>query len=105
MIHIKPASHSSVHFSLHPQLVRTNQFSVTKHHKGVNPWAGGSGLPGVFFMYDLSPMMVQITEHRRSFFHFLTGVCAIVGGVFTGEHMPVQTGTAHASHELTLRLC
>ena len=30
-----------------------------------------------------SPMMVQLTEHRRSFTHFLTGVCAIVGGVFT----------------------
>lgn len=38
---------------------------------------------GVFFMYDLSPMMVQMTEHRRSLTHFLTGVCAIVGGVFT----------------------
>lgn len=38
---------------------------------------------GVFFMYDMSPMMVQLTEHRRSFTHFLTGVCAIVGGVFT----------------------
>ncbi len=38
---------------------------------------------GVFFMYDLSPMLVQMTEHRRSLTHFLTGVCAIVGGVFT----------------------
>ncbi len=27
--------------------------------------------------------MVQLTEHRRSLTHFLTGVCAIVGGVFT----------------------
>ena len=43
-------------------------------------------------MYDLSPMLVQITEHRRSFFHFLTGVCAIVGGVFTGKHNPLQAG-------------
>jgi hypothetical protein len=34
-------------------------------------------------MYDLSPMMVQLTESRRSLAHFLTGVCAIVGGVFT----------------------
>ena len=34
-------------------------------------------------MYDLSPMLVQMTEHRRSLTHFLTGVCAIVGGVFT----------------------
>lgn len=65
------------------KILKTNQFSATKHLKPVNPWSGGSGLPGVFFMYDLSPMMVQITEHRRSFLHFLTGVCAIVGGVFT----------------------
>lgn len=28
-------------------------------------------------------MMVQLTEHRRSLAHFLTGVCAIVGGIFT----------------------
>jgi len=38
---------------------------------------------GFFFMYDLSPIMVQFTEHRRSLAHFLTGVCAIIGGVFT----------------------
>ena len=34
-------------------------------------------------MYDLSPMMVQLTETSHSLTHFLTGVCAIVGGVFT----------------------
>jgi hypothetical protein len=49
----------------------------------VNYAAGDRGLPGVFFMYDLSPMMVTIKETRRSFLHFLTEVCAIVGGVFS----------------------
>lgn len=46
---------------------------------------GGPGrtLPGVFFFYDLSPIKVQITEVKSSFMHFLTSVCAIVGGVFT----------------------
>jgi hypothetical protein len=34
-------------------------------------------------MYDLSPIMVKFTEKQRSFAHFLTSVCAIVGGVFT----------------------
>jgi hypothetical protein len=38
---------------------------------------------GVFFMYDLSPIMVKFTETKKSFAHFLTGVCAIIGGVFT----------------------
>lgn len=45
--------------------------------------ASGHGLPGVFVMYDLSPIMVMFTEKQRSFAHFLTSVCAIVGGVFT----------------------
>jgi len=34
-------------------------------------------------MYDLSPIMVKFAEHRKSFPHFLTNVCAIIGGVFT----------------------
>ena len=28
-------------------------------------------------------MLVRLTEYRHSFTHFLTNVCAIVGGVFT----------------------
>merc|ERR1712232_496004 len=75
--------------------INTNQFSVTEHTRQVstkssNPQGGhnhggggGGGLPGVFFMYDLSPIMVKFTERRKSFAHFLTGVCAIIGGVFT----------------------
>ncbi len=27
--------------------------------------------------------MVKFTERTKSFAHFLTGVCAIIGGVFT----------------------
>jgi hypothetical protein len=27
--------------------------------------------------------MVRFVEERKSFTHFLTGVCAIIGGVFT----------------------
>jgi len=40
-------------------------------------------LPGVFFFYDLSPIKVTFTEEHISFLHFLTNVCAIIGGVFT----------------------
>lgn len=38
---------------------------------------------GVFFNYDISPMLIINREERKSFTHFLTGVCAIVGGIFT----------------------
>eukprot|EP00123_Amoebidium_parasiticum_P014004 comp22277_c1_seq1/m.32969 comp22277_c1_seq1/g.32969 ORF comp22277_c1_seq1/g.32969 comp22277_c1_seq1/m.32969 type:complete len:403 (-) comp22277_c1_seq1:134-1342(-) len=62
--------------------VKTNQFSFTAHDKVINYGAGDHGLPGVFINYDMSPILVKITEENRSFFHFLTSVCAIVGGVF-----------------------
>ena len=40
-------------------------------------------LPGVFFIYDISPIKVKFTEKQQSFTYFLTSLCAIVGGVFT----------------------
>jgi hypothetical protein len=42
-----------------------------------------SDTPGVFFNYDISPMLVIYTETQKSFTSFITGVCAIVGGILT----------------------
>ncbi|XP_052772516.1 endoplasmic reticulum-Golgi intermediate compartment protein 1-like isoform X2 [Mya arenaria] len=39
--------------------------------------------PAVWFKYELSPITVQYRETRQPFYHFLTTVCAIVGGTFT----------------------
>ncbi|RVW65404.1 Endoplasmic reticulum-Golgi intermediate compartment protein 3 [Vitis vinifera] len=58
------------------------QFSVTEHFRNAELGRLQS-LPGVFFFYDLSPIKVTFTEEHVSFLHFLTNVCAIVGGVFT----------------------
>mmetsp|Transcript_57518 Transcript_57518/g.135342 ORF Transcript_57518/g.135342 Transcript_57518/m.135342 type:complete len:416 (-) Transcript_57518:75-1322(-) len=63
-------------------VLKTNQFSVTEHFRSLES-GGMRGLPGVFFFYDLSPIMVRFTEQRKSFLHFLVQLCAIVGGVFT----------------------
>lgn len=68
---------------LNGEVLKTNQFSITKHQKELSTEGGESSLPGMFISYELSPMMVRYVEKRRSFFHFLTSVCAIVGGVFT----------------------
>ncbi|KAJ8530841.1 hypothetical protein K7X08_023722 [Anisodus acutangulus] len=62
--------------------IQSNQFSVTEHFKGADVGRFQS-IPGVFFFYDLSPIKVTFTEEHVSFLHFLTNVCAIVGGVFT----------------------
>ncbi|KAM6581199.1 uncharacterized protein LOC115725673 [Cannabis sativa] len=62
--------------------VQSNQFSVTEHFK--NTEAGHfRSLPGVFFYYDFSPIKVNFKEERVPFLHFITHICAIIGGIFT----------------------
>lgn len=46
---------------------------------------------GVDFEYDFTPVMVRYTQSRKSFFEFLTSVCAIVGGIHTVSGLLVQT--------------
>ncbi|KAI8612837.1 endoplasmic reticulum vesicle transporter-domain-containing protein [Chytriomyces sp. MP71] len=59
----------------------TNQIAVTEHERDLGQ--PGAGLPGVFFNFDISPMLVTYTQYKKPFSHFLTDVCAVVGGVFT----------------------
>ncbi|CAH2053206.1 unnamed protein product [Thlaspi arvense] len=40
-------------------------------------------LPAAKFHFELSPMQIMITENPKSFSHFITNLCAIIGGVFT----------------------
>ena len=61
----------------------SNQFSVTRHSKVVSVMAGEGGMPGVFFSYEMSPVMVKYSLKEKSVGHFLTSLCAIIGGVFT----------------------
>ncbi|KAK9075720.1 hypothetical protein SSX86_004049 [Deinandra increscens subsp. villosa] len=71
----------TIYTNVRGHTINTNQFSVTEHYK--SPEFGRRSLPGVFFFYDLSPIKVTFTETHTSFLHFLTNVCAIVGGIFT----------------------
>lgn len=45
--------------------VHTNQFSVTRHVKYVRQDASRGGMPGVFFNYELSPLMIKIEESHK----------------------------------------
>lgn len=47
------------------EVINTNQFSVTRHSKSVSVVSGESGMPGVFFSYELSPLMVKYTEREK----------------------------------------
>ena len=42
-----------------------------------------SALPGVFFVYELSPFVMHKEVEDVGFFHFFTRACSVVGGAFT----------------------
>ncbi|XP_010923701.1 uncharacterized protein [Elaeis guineensis] len=58
----------------------TNQFSVTEYFIPLREIE--RSWPAVYFLYDLSPITVTIKEERRSFLHFITRLCAVLGGTF-----------------------
>ncbi|KAH8825204.1 endoplasmic reticulum-derived transport vesicle ERV46 [Flagelloscypha sp. PMI_526] len=81
--------------SLDGTVVNTHQYSVTHFERdlsegfegnnaqGVHIQHGINGVPGAFFNFEISPMLIVHSESRQSFAHFLTSTCAIVGGVLT----------------------
>ncbi|XP_078444422.1 uncharacterized protein LOC144713646 isoform X3 [Wolffia australiana] len=71
----------TVYTNINGHVIKSNQFSVTEHFRSEFPVH--RYLPGVYFYYDLSPIKVTFKEAHIPFLHFLTTVCAIVGGVFT----------------------
>ena len=68
--------------------LHTNQYSYTELFRTTQEL---EKLPAVYFHYELSPIMARVTESRRSYSSFLTGLCAIVGGVFTVAGMVDST--------------
>ncbi|KAK9833853.1 hypothetical protein WJX74_007907 [Apatococcus lobatus] len=60
--------------------LNTNQYSVTEYFSPVHK--GQQMMPAVWFMYDMSPILVTVREARFSFGHLLVRLCAVIGGVF-----------------------
>jgi hypothetical protein len=65
-------------------VLHTMQYSATDfEHSSSKQGTTGAGMqPGVAIKYDFSPIQVNVREKRRTFLQFVTGVCAILGGVF-----------------------
>ncbi|KAF6162634.1 hypothetical protein GIB67_003180 [Kingdonia uniflora] len=70
----------TIYTEINGHSIQTNQLSVTEHFRG-SELGRPQTLPGVFFFYDLSPIKVTFVEQHVSFLHFLTNVCAIIGGM------------------------
>ena len=70
--------------------LNTNQYTITERFRPLNmPDITNTNnpqsavLPGIFFVYELSPFMVEVKRERAPFSHLFTKLCAIIGGVFT----------------------
>ena len=59
--------------------VSTNQYSVTHYVKQV---AHGEGAPGVYFKFDVDPLVVDVYQRTTTFRQFLLRVVGVVGGVW-----------------------
>ncbi|XP_019461974.1 PREDICTED: endoplasmic reticulum-Golgi intermediate compartment protein 3-like [Lupinus angustifolius] len=69
----------TIYTDIRGRVTNSNQYSVTEHFTSSEQGA----IPGVFFIYDISPIKVTFKEEHISFLHFLTNICAIIGGIFT----------------------
>ena len=81
----------TVYEARYSRAVDTNQYSVTEFVSEVDPKSYEGPVPELLFKVDFSPIMVRLREASRSFLNFLTGLCAILGGVFTVAGMVDST--------------
>ncbi|KAG5128929.1 hypothetical protein JHK84_035326 [Glycine max] len=79
------------------EVLPTNQFSVSEYYSPINQF--DRTWPAVYFLYDLSPITVTIKEERRSFLHFITRLCAVLGGTFAVTELhTLQSHTSSSLH-------
>ena len=62
--------------------IATNQYAVTEQSKQINDRI----IPGIFFKYDIEPIMLAVAEHRDGLFTFLIKVVNVVSGVLVAMH-------------------
>ncbi|CAL8263914.1 unnamed protein product [Merluccius merluccius] len=65
----------------------THQYSVTERERPINHAAGSHGVSGIFMKYDISSLMVHVTEQHMPLWKFLVRLCGIVGGIFSTTGM------------------
>ncbi|EGN99338.1 hypothetical protein SERLA73DRAFT_108802 [Serpula lacrymans var. lacrymans S7.3] len=60
--------------------LHTNQYSVTHYTRVLK---GHHGTPGIFFKFDLDPMVITIHQRTTSFLQLFIRCVGVIGGVFT----------------------
>jgi hypothetical protein len=60
-----------------------NSYNVHQFTSNSNEVPTQMMIPTIFFRYDISPILIKISQHKENYFHFFVQICAIVGGMFT----------------------
>ncbi|KAF7556772.1 hypothetical protein G7046_g6213 [Stylonectria norvegica] len=69
-------------YSVGSSNIRTNQYAVTEQSKAVNEHY----IPGVFFKYDIEPILLSVQENRDGFLFFLIKIINVLSGVLVAGH-------------------
>lgn len=62
--------------------VFTNQYAVTEQSHII----GERAVPGIFFEYDIEPMLLMVEESRDGFLRFVVKVVNVFSGVLVAGH-------------------
>lgn len=80
------------------EAVVTNQYSVQEQHRKLDMFGlSATGVPGVYFKFELEALAVHVHEERRSISQFVVRLCGIVGGIFATTGMLHQTASNFAA--------
>ncbi|KAK3685902.1 endoplasmic reticulum vesicle transporter-domain-containing protein [Podospora appendiculata] len=60
----------------------TNQYAVTEQSQEINERV----IPGIFFKYDIEPILLNIVESRDGFFVFLIKIINVLSGALVAGH-------------------
>ncbi len=81
------------HSSAWGRRTRTHQYSVTEYYHALPP--GAREAPGVWVIYDTSPLVVRLRAGRLGALHLAARLCAVVGGCWALAR--ALDGAAHAA--------
>jgi hypothetical protein len=65
-----------------PRLLYTNQYAVTEQSMQI----GERAVPGIFFKYDIEPILLTVEESRDGFLRFVVKVVNVLSGVLVAGH-------------------
>nr|TKV96400.1 hypothetical protein SEVIR_9G426000v2 [Setaria viridis] len=91
----------TIYTDIRGRKIYSNQFSVTEHFREAIGYPRPP--PGVYFFYEFSPIKVDFTEENTSLLHFLTNICAIVGGIFTVAGI-IDSFVYHGHHAIKKKM-